>query len=236
MKLLISFAFLLSGTLAWSQSSKSAAWFDYNHMQFLNPDLAIVGDLGYRIDSSDPAQQITYLRPGVHYRLNSTFSLQGNLSTFLTFSDGAINSTEFRLAQEGVAAWPRLKNMHFSHRLRFEQRFISLNGNGTDADVSSSNQDYRARYMLSGTSDYFNIGPVGNAYTTAAVEYFLPMDDQTEGLFSNRTRAYLGFGQLLTQGWSYVVHFMWQRSTNLAGEIDANEFIVRLRVYWKSSV
>ncbi len=218
------------------QTTNYALWFDYNHTQFLKPDLAIAGDVGYRINGSDPTQHITYLRPGVQYRFNSTFTIQGNLSTFLTFSEGSSNSTEFRLAQEGDATWPKLKNIRIKHRLRFEQRFIEVRAQESDGTGSTSNQDYRMRYMLSGTSDFFNAGPISNVYTTAAVEYFLPLNDQTEGLFSNRTRAYLGFGQLLTKGWSYVVHFMWQRSTNLAGEIDSNQFIVRLRVYWKSSV
>jgi hypothetical protein len=236
MKLLISLVFLLSGTLVWSQSSKYAAWFDYNHAQYLNPDLAIVGDAGYRIDSADPSQQIAYLRPGVKYRFNSTYIIQGNLATFLTFSEGTLNRTEYRLAQEGVATWPRWKNLHIDHRLRFEQRFFRRHLNDSDASIDRSDEAYRARYMLSATSNYFNVGPVENAYTTASVEYFLPMDTETKSLFSNQTRAYVGFGQLLNKGWSYVVHLMWQRSTNPVGEMANHDFILRLRLYWKSSV
>lgn len=214
----------------------SAGWFDYNHTQFLNPDLSIVGDLGYRTNFSGDDFHLFYLRPGVKYRINNTWKVQGNLGTFFTFNDETPNSTEFRLAQEVQATWPRLKRFRFSHRLRAEERFFQLEEVEGLEGSGRSDQSVRLRYFLAGTTNYRNIGPLGNVYLTGSIEFFANLGEETQGLVSDQSRIYGGWGQLLDKGWSYVVHLMWLRSRNDFGNFQSDEFVVRLRIYWKSQV
>jgi hypothetical protein len=236
MKILTSLAFLLSGTLVWGQSSTSSAWFDYNHAQFLTADLSIVGDIGYRTNLSGQGFNLFLLRPGVNYRINSTFQVQGNISTFLTLNDEAPNSTEFRLAQEVRATWPQFKKFRFTHRLRAEERFFTYEKDEGARRNRSNDQIVRLRYFLSGTTDYKNIGPLGNIFFTSSIEYFSNLGEESGAALADESRVYAGWGQLLNRGWSYVLHLMWIRSRNDFGNFDSDEFVVRLRIYWKSQV
>lgn len=232
----LTFALISLNLVTLGQSNTTAAWFDYNHTQYLKPDLAIVGDVGYRNVFTEDRRQITYIRPGVRYRFNSTFRIQGNVSTFLTFNENSTNTTEFRLAEQGVATWPRLSEFKFNHRLRFEHRYITRESTEGENNRELSEWSNRMRYMLSGTTDYFNLGPLGNSYLTGSIEYFVPLADETAENFSDESRVYIGYGQLLSKGWSYVIHFMWQRSKNEVGDFVSDDFIVRLRIYWKSKI
>jgi hypothetical protein len=227
---------IFAASFGLAQSTTTAGWFDYNHTQFLTPDLSIVGDIGFRTDLSNAEWNLTYIRPGVNYRINSTFVVQGNVAMFLTFNDVIPNSTEFRLAQEARATWPRFSEFRFQHRVRAEQRFFTFENLPGFEESPSSDQSYRLRYFLSGTTDYFNVGPVGNLFVTGSAEYFIPMGDESESVFADESRFYAGFGQLLTKGWSYVLHFMWINSRNDSGDFEANEFVIRLRIYWRSPI
>ena len=235
MRCILTASLFLMSLLVWGLST-SSGWFDYNHQQFLNQDLSIVGDVGYRTNFSGDDFNLTYIRPGVSYRINKTFQIQGNIATFLTFNDIAPNSTEFRLAQEVRATWPRFDRLRIGHRYRAEERFFAfeeiegLNGS------SSSDNNIRLRYFLDGKTDYVNIGPVGNLYFTGSVEFFADLGAETEGLLTDQSRIYGGWGQLLKNGWSYVMHLMWLRSRDDFGNFDADEFVVRLRIYWKSKI
>jgi len=216
-----------------AQSVETAGWLDYNHTQFLNPDLSIVGDIGFRTDLSDSNWYLTYVRPGVNYRINATFAVQGNIATFLTFNDTTPNSTEFRTAQQVKLTWPRFTEFRFTHRLRAEQRFFYFE----DLDgFEDADQSYRLRYLLAGTTDYFNWGPLGNLYFTGSVEYFARIGDEAESIFADQSRFYIGWGQLLNKGWSYVLHFMWLRSRDDGGNFESDQFVIRLRINWRSSI
>lgn len=230
------FILIFIGHVAMSQPSTSVGWIDYNHTQFLNPDLAIVGDVGYRTNFSGDDFNLFLIRPGVNYRINSTFQVQGNVATFVTFNDETPNSTEFRLAQEVRATWPRFDKIRFTHRVRAEERFFSFEEIEGIEGSGGSDQSVRLRYFLAGTTDYTNIGPLGNVYFTGSIEFFVNPGEETQGLLTDQSRIYGGWGQLLNKGWSYVLHFMWQRSRNDFGNFESDEFVVRLRIYWKSSV
>ena len=177
-----------------------------------------------------------YLRPGLSYRLNTNFQIQGNIATFLTFNDEAPNSTEFRLAQEVRATWPRFDHFRIGHRFRAEERFFSFENVKEIEGSGGNDQNVRLRYFLAGTTDYTNIGPIGNVFFTGSIEFFANLSEDTEGILSDQSRIYGGWGQLLQNGWSYALHFMWLQSRNDFGNFDADEFVVRLRIYWKSKI
>jgi len=216
--------------------SNFSGWIDYNHTQYLSPDFSIKGDVGYRTNFSGDDFNLILLRPGVDYRINKTFHVQGNAAIFLTYNQEFANSREFRLAQEVRATWPRFKKFRFDHRVRAEERFFTFEQIEGIEDQRSSDQDLRLRYFLAGTTNYMNVGPLGNLFFTGSVEFFNTLGEETEGLISDRSRVYAGWGQLLSQGWSYAVHFIWQQSRNAFGNFESDEFVVRLRIYWRSQV
>ena len=235
LRILVLCSFIILTKLTCAQST-SSGWIDYNHTRYLSPDFSIKGDVGYRTNFSGDDFNLFLLRPGVNYRINKTFQVQGNVAIFLTYNQEFANSREFRLAQEVRATWPRFKRFRFDHRVRAEERFFAFEQIEGIEDQRSSDQDVRLRYFLAGTSDYLNVGPLGNLFFTGSVEFFTTLGEETEGLISDRSRVYAGWGQLLNKGWSYAIHFIWQQSRNAFGNFESDEFVVRLRIYWKSQV
>ena len=70
----ILFVFLaLSGNAMAQTSTGSQVWLDYNHKEFIKPDLSLYGDVGFRADVSDGDWYTIYIRPRIEYRANHIY-------------------------------------------------------------------------------------------------------------------------------------------------------------------
>lgn len=222
----------LSGNMLAQTSTTNQLWLDYNHQEFIKPNLSIGGDAGFRSDISDGDWYAVYIRPRVTYRANHTFSLLGGVAFYYNWNSPKVDNTEFRIEQQVTAKWPNFKKLHFENRLRFEERYFHYQ-KSTEVSSPPDRWATRLRYRLMVKTEYFNITKkFGNVYVLLGAETFVPFENVNSESYLLRERVVLGFGQLLPKGRRYEVDFMWQGPINAkAGDAKSNLWILRLRYY-----
>lgn len=148
---------------------------DYNHKEFIKPNLALGGDAGFRTDIGNNSWYGLYIRPRVTYRLNQTFAFVGGVALFQNWNSPAVDNMEFRVEQQVTAKWPSFKRIHFENRLRFEERYFHYQK--SSEENTPDHWSARLRYRLMVKSEYFNISEkFGNLYVLLGAETFVPFN------------------------------------------------------------
>lgn len=225
----------LSGNALAQTNSESQVWLDYNHKEFIKPNLSLGGDAGFRTEVSTGDWYVLYIRPRIAYRANHIFTLGGGLAFYYNWNEPSVNNTEFRIEQQITAAWPSFKKFHFENRLRIDERYFHYQ---ESSEVSIPDKwSSRLRYRLMAKSDYFNVSEkIGNVYVLLAAETFVPFESANSPSFNIRERLILGYGQLLPKGRRYEVDFMWQGLIyQKSDDAKTNLWILRLKYYWQKN-
>jgi len=163
---------------------------------------------------------------GVSYDLSSRIRLEGALGLYYTWQPEVENPFEIRLWQAATFDWPdslgKWRRFVFSHRLMLEERFMRT----TDWEFT-----FRLRYRLSTTFpiNRYSLEP-GAFFAPLNVEFFATPGDDIQELFSERARATVGLGYVLSQTWSFELRYTRQssRSTRTA-EYRSTDNIIDLR-------
>ena len=221
----------LSGNAIAQTSNSGQVWLDYNHKEFIKPNLTVGGDGGFRADVTNGNWYAVYIRPRIAYRVNKVFTIGGGLAYYYNWNEHTINNSEFRIEQQVIAKWPSFKKFHFENRLRIDERYFNYQESN---EISIPDKwSARLRYRLMAKTNYFNVSSkIGNVYVLLGAETFVPFESNQSGSYVLRERIVLGFGQLLPKGRRYEVDFMWQGALNPdPGSAKSNLWILRLRFY-----
>ncbi|MFT6997982.1 MAG: hypothetical protein ACJAQ4_001739 [Cryomorphaceae bacterium] len=239
----VRYTLLLSGIFFFSNQKSSAqedqdvqTWLDFNYSYINSPKWTFGGDGGTRgIISSDEVTTI-YLRPTANYKVNKNVRVGAAVAGFQTFRKDDHDLFELRLAQEVQATWPRLNRVNFTHRLRNEERFY-FEDKTEEMPSDDSSFENRIRYRLGLETNYFNISSkIGNVRLLTRIEYFETLRTSDDSGRFNDSRVSGGYSQLLKNGWSYEVIFIWQRQGDVfGGEFTTDQYVLRLRVYLRQS-
>ncbi len=190
-------------------ASQTGAWYMYffNH-QFENSRFGIQGDLQYRNWNVVGDLEQLLVRTGLTYTPKNTDVLltlgYANITTG-DFGDSSETSGEHRLYQEALLPQKIGSRFYFTHRFRYEQRFVE-------------DQDFRTRYRY---NLFLNI-PLnskaldkGAIYTALYNELFINgqenIGDGKTVEFFDRNRTYLGMGYVLGPGKRIQLGWMNQK-------------------------
>jgi len=198
---LLPYLFLILFSLSYQQStaqvdeSQTGAWYMYFYnFSFDDSRWGIQGDIQYRDWEimGDPEQLL--LRSGVTYRPENTNLLltigYANITSG-QFGDSTANTVERRAYQEALLPWTVGERLLFTHRFRYEQRWVE-------------NQDFRTRYRY---NLFLNIPlnnttlDVGTVYVALYNELFIN-GQRNIGRgrrvdWFDRNRAYMGLGYVV---------------------------------------
>lgn len=213
MKLKLSLFIIVCCTLSsFSQvkSGKTGAWYMYffNH-QFKDSQFGIQGDIQYRNWNLGGDLEQLLLRAGATYtpkNANVLLTLGYANITSGEFGDGNATSGESRIYQEALIPQKLGHRLYFTHRFRYEQRFVE-------------NQDFRTRYRYNLFLNIpFNKTTLEKKAFYAALynELFVngqkDIGDDREVEFFDRNRTYLGIGYVLKEGMRFQLGWMNQKT------------------------
>lgn len=192
--------------------TKTGAWYMYffKH-QFKNSQLGIQGDIQYRNWNLGGDLEQLLIRSGLTYKpkkANVLLTLGYGNITSGQFGDGNDTTYESRIYQEALIPQKLGNRLYFTHRFRYEQRFVE-------------NQDFRTRYRY---NIFLNI-PL-NSSALATKTYYIALynelfingqtnigDDREVELF-DRNRTYLGLGYVLKP--SMKIQLAWMNQKTVA--------------------
>lgn len=221
-------ALLTSSTIIRAQNDNFMLWSDYNLVIVKNSFL-FGGDVGVRGLLTDPGFNQFVFRPTMWYKANPTFTFGAGAGLFSSILSNGFNYHEFRLQQEVTAKWPNFSWGSMITRLRIDERYFFYNN-----EVGGNEFNGRIRPMIGIKTKAFDIfnceKPI---YFQTHWEGFQNFDEAaiTEILVNN-TRLYLSFGQQISKGFKYEIHYIWQQSGlfNDFG-INTQQHIIRLRIF-----
>lgn len=204
------FSFFCYQASAQVESSQTGAWYIYFfNNQFKNSQFGIQGDLQYRNWNVIGDLEQLLIRTGLTYTpkdFNVLLTLGYANITTGDFGDSSETSGENRIYQEALMPQKIGNRLYFTHRFRYEQRFVE-------------NQDFRTRYRY---NLFLNI-PLnsksldkGAIYTALYNELFINGQEdigngRTVELF-DRNRTYLGMGYVLGPGKRIQLGWMNQKT------------------------
>lgn len=185
-KLLIAAIVLVSIQTSYSQNDGQndlGAWAMLFTTNRISEKMSIHAEAQYRNFEVGSNFNQLLLRTALNYNISERAMVSfgyGYITTDGTFeeSEGEENTTEHRIYQQFVLR-NNVGKLKFSHRYRFEQRFINNPVSGTDAQ-------YRARYFLRITHPLSE-----QLYVTAYDEVFLNLQGDT--FSQNRLYGALGY-------------------------------------------
>ncbi|NNE31839.1 MAG: DUF2490 domain-containing protein [Winogradskyella sp.] len=211
---LFSLLFLISFNFVFSQvdESQTGAWYMYFYShQFKDSQWGVQGDFQYRDWQGLGDMEQLLLRSGFTYSPKNAgvkFTLgYGNVTTGQYGASDA-TSSESRIYQEALVPQKLGNRFYFTHRFRYEQRFVE-------------NQDFRTRYRY---NLFLNIPLNSTELTPKAVyaalynELFINGgtdigDGRTVQIF-DRNRTYLGLGYVLSPKIRFQFGWMNQKTVN----------------------
>ena len=223
---------VLSSYLAKGQTNSTDAdainhqlWLDFYPRIYLSDKLEYNGDLGYRTILQERDWSRLHMRPSVRYHINKTWQLRGGVGFFYIFNNSSTDRFEVTPWQGVQLNWPTFSAIKFKHLVRIEERFSFL------TDDWSSSFDVRFRYRLSSRIDFAR-GLEGSFwFVPTYVELFIPVNDEIQELFRNRSRIGLGIGYNPSAVWRFsgIVHIQRSRF-GPAEELKVTDYAYQLRV------
>jgi len=206
-------SFILGSTAVQAQGAvdedQLGAWYMYFYQnRFSDSQFGIQGDFQYRAWNLGTDKEQLLLRSGFTFRPKSEdilFTLGYAYIGTGTFGDSNENVSENRIYQEALIPQKVAGRFLFTHRFRYEQRFV----NG---------QDFRTRFRYNVFLNVLLNKPVmekGAIYLALYNEIFINGEDEIgDGRsvdFFDRNRIYLGMGYTLSK--SSRVQLGWMKQT-----------------------
>jgi hypothetical protein len=183
------------------------------------------GELGIRRQISGLDWSAAYFRPSITYRLSHLLAVRGGVR--FGWARAGADVTELR-PWEGVQVfWPTFGVVTFDQYVRFEQRFLSVDGGDREFV-------HRFRYRLRAKTDHrLVLGLSTPSFALVAWEFFSNLNKLDSELFVRSDRFYLGVGNRVSRKWTLQLQYYWQRSRVGADEsLKLYDHVVRLRVGW----
>ncbi|WP_179353568.1 DUF2490 domain-containing protein [Winogradskyella vidalii] len=208
------FLLSLSATTVFSQidESQTGAWYMYFYKhQLKEGQWGIQGDFQYRDWQGIGDKEQLLLRSGITYspkNADITFTLGYGNITSGDYGESDEESYENRIYQEALIPQKVGNRFYFTHRFRYEQRFVE-------------NQDFRTRYRY---NLFLNI-PLNKTqlepksiYAALYNEIFIngstDIGDGNEVEIFDRNRTYLGLGYVLNPNIRFQLGWMNQKTVN----------------------
>lgn len=220
-----------------SFSQDSQLWTDYNLTVPVpkTNKFTYGGDTGWRrggqtglqgfVNEADFNQLV--VRPTVRYRFNQIINLGGGIAGFFSFNKNADNIYEFRIQEEVNVRWPDLSFLALNYRIRFDQRFLSIENNTND-------RTGRVRYLAGIESQDFRLGEGKRPFFFEfSWEGFKTLGRfSVEDTFVNQQRLTWIFGHRITNLIRYEVHYINQmQRVDLNENFETSENILRFRLF-----
>lgn len=234
LSVLFIFLFRIESSHAQSDNIDFQTWSDFTYTYTIKNRTNIGADFGIRGLVSKNEWNQVYFRPTYKYYFNIDVQVAGGVAVFATFSDVIENTTEFRIFQEMTAAWPIYDHIEFFHRLRFEERFFTYEGDSQFNMGLPNDFEVRSRYQLSVETVDFQVGNNENSsiYFLASWELFYPINKAAVERFVNNQRILGGFGHRFNHSFKYEIHYIFQKSRRFSEEgLRTSEHILRLRLF-----
>ena len=168
----------------------------------------------------------------VRYRANEWFTVHGGIRFFYTYFD--IRSSTFEIGPwQGLRfVWPIIGRYAFTHYFRLEQRMIWETQGDEDFDFN-----LRGRYQLGFRSPNYDVLFKNGIFWTGSIELFWNLEESFMEDFADRLRYDVGVGTLISDAWRVQLHLILQDTRaigdNLFDPFDAEEFILRLRLFYR---
>jgi Protein of unknown function (DUF2490) len=211
-----------------SQEVDHQLWVNYALNVPINNKLSYGGDIGLRGFISNYDWNQVLIRPTVTYRFNREIGVAGAIAWFRTANRANVNVNEFRIHQDLNLKWPDLGFMEFFYRVRTEERFFFYENNiTTDFNV-------RLRALIGIESQDFNwFGSKRPIYFQGIYEGFRTLGDESANeVFINQVRIHVVFGQRLSKGFRYELHYIAQKSRLfLEDGLNVSQNIYRVRLF-----
>lgn len=208
-------------------------WIDIYPHFYVNEKLEYYGDAGYRTIMNEKSWNRIYARPSLRYHFNKTWEIHGGLGLFYIFNEYDINRFEITPWQGVQLNWPKSTYIGFKHLAKIEER-LSYNTSNWQSSFS-----LRFRYKLSGKVILCTNCGLQNVYIPFYGEIFLPVNNDIDEVFRNRSRAGIGFGYTASKDWRFSVVMNWQTSrSGPDDEFNVSDYAYQLKIrkLWKKKI
>jgi hypothetical protein len=191
----------------------------YEYRRSIKEHLRGFGDIVYE-ERYDPdflfgSQNNLSTTGGVSYDVNKRIRLEGGLGLYYTYRPDLQDTFETRLWQAATLDWPDslgvVRRYVLSHRFRIEERF-SRTGDWSFA------LRFRYRLAFKFALNRYTIEP-GAFYIPVKAEFFVPLGDDLEELFTKQARYSAGLGYVFDKAWTLELRYARQE---LRDTIDAD--------------
>ena len=215
-------AFVSVATLAPAQASddtNTQMSLGYEYRRSIKEHLRGFGDIVYE-ERYDPdflfgTQNNLSTTGGVSYDVNKRIRLEGGLGLYYTYRPDLQDTFETRLWQAATLDWPDslgvVRRYVLSHRFRLEERFRRT------GDWSFALR-FRYRLAFKFALNRYTVEP-GAFYIPVKAEFFVPLGDDLEELFTKQARYSAGLGYVFDTSWTLELRYARQE---LRDTIDAD--------------
>ncbi|QJD79128.1 DUF2490 domain-containing protein [Spirosoma rhododendri] len=176
-------------------------WYTYNGDHKIAKRWTIHTEYQWRRVELIRSWQQSLSRLGANYKLSDRVKVGGGYTFFVTYpygdypvADQGVPTLEHR-AHEEIQLSDQLGTVRFSHRFRFEQRWLSIGADNNPRRVTGWEYQNRVRYQLAGTVPL--AGPTiepGEFYANFFDELFMGYGRNVGDNIFNQNRISGGFG------------------------------------------
>jgi hypothetical protein len=228
------FALIVLINFVYAQNTSQQYWLDYNPQWNLNESYTFYGSVGARTISPHSWDKL-FFTAAVRYAPDPLFNIfnksqqefHGGLTFYYTFNEDSDNQIELRPFQAYKIRWPHFERVKFTHRLRFDERFIFTVGE------SDFEFELRLRYKIEAIFhrkrhlvDFAN-----GLYFPISVEFFINLYSTQQ--FNDAIRITPGLGYSSeAKLWKIQFDLSYQYADKAEpGNFTKNTIIYRLRFY-----
>ena len=203
----------------------------YEYRRLIKERLRGFGDLIYeeRADSEffRASQAELSTTGGVSYDASKRIRLEGGLGLYYTYRSNLLDTFETRLWQAATVDWPDspgvVRRFVLQHRFRLEERFRRTE------DWSFALR-FRYRLAFAIPLNRYTVEP-GAFYLPLKAEFFVPLGDDIEELFTKQTRFTAGLGYVFDKSWTLELRYAQLRMRDTIGaDLQRTDHFIELRV------
>ena len=164
---------------------------------------------------------------GVSYDVNKRIRLEGGLGLYYTYRPDLQDTFETRLWQAATLDWPDslgvVRRYVLSHRCRIEERFRRT------GDWSFALR-FRYRLAFKFALNRYTIEPRA-FYIPVKAEFFVPLGDNLEELFTKQARYSAGLGYVFDTSWTLELRYARQEIRDTIGaDLRTTDHFIELRL------
>jgi len=203
----------------------------YEYRRLIRDRLRGFGDLIYeeRADSDffSTSQAALSTTGGVSYDVAKRIRVEGGLGLYYTYRSALTDTFETRLWQAATFDWPdspgAVRRFVLQHRFRLEERFRRTE------DWSFALR-FRYRLAFAIPLNRYTVEPRA-FYIPLKAEFFVPLGDDIEELFTKQTRFTAGLGYVFNKAWTGEVRYARLRMRDtIDADYNTTDHIIEVRV------